>query len=363
MEDGGVWMGSLAFIHTPPSVAAILTIEKKGPVTMLANPRSTTRSVRAGFTLVELLVVITIIGILIALLLPAVQAAREAARRMQCGNNLKQIALAVHGFAEQNGCFPQGEFGSEVGGVHNTGAMWSAFVIPFLEQQALYDALKISTDDSGDWASLSGTYDPSTPTGKNIAACETVIAVFRCPTASVPLQAKDISVDGYMVAKRIPGMYLGCASGIVTSDVDPSDFFRLDGVFYNHSKTSFADVRDGTSNTLLVCEALPETLEDATTKETRSGTGLKDHWYIGGDDSDTDKGGFHGQDHSEGLGSTGVAINILHNELSFGSAHSGGCQAAFCDGSIHFLTDSIDATVWSRLGNRNDGMPIDGNKF
>ncbi len=107
----------------------------------ISDPRFSGRS--SGFTLVELLVVIAIIGILIALLLPAVQAAREAARRLQCSNNLRQIALAVLNYEAQLGTFPVSIHHSSQGGVVGTGMSWMIGILPFMEQQALYDSLKI----------------------------------------------------------------------------------------------------------------------------------------------------------------------------------------------------------------------------
>src|SRR5512136_2408211 len=105
------------------------------------------QSKRTGFTLVELLVVIAIIGILIALLLPAVQAAREAARRMQCSNNLKQIGLAVHSYCSSSGVFPTAcRSQGEARGVYSWGFGWSVYLLPHAEQTAIYDAL----DKTGD---------------------------------------------------------------------------------------------------------------------------------------------------------------------------------------------------------------------
>jgi prepilin-type N-terminal cleavage/methylation domain-containing protein/prepilin-type processing-associated H-X9-DG protein len=323
-----------------------------------------------GFTLVELLVVITIIGILIALLLPAVQAAREAARRTQCANNLKQIGLAIHQVVERTGFLPQGEYSVITSGAAtNTGPMWSAFLLPNIEQQPLFDTLTLDQERYADWAVSSATesYDTYPATGRNIRACETVIEAFRCPSANIPLHVVDISVDGYYVNKRVPATYIGCASGTVTND-SYNNFFNLDGVLFNRSKITFADIRDGTSMTLLVGEALPEFANDATAPEDLNGT-FKDHWYIGGDDTDTDRpsSDLHGLDHSEGLGSTGVGINLPNGtaaaELCFGSAHSNGCQVVLCDGSVHFINQTIDTTTWKCLGCRNDGTPIDGSKL
>ncbi len=125
-----------------------------------------------GFTLVELLVVVTIIGMLIALLLPAVQAAREAARRMQCGNNLKQLGVGFHNFANTNGGFPPRRWSRNPdtdgsGGNGYTG--WGTFLLPFIEQQPIYDAYKWGYD----------FYHPA-----NKAVVETQLPVFVCPSTT-----------------------------------------------------------------------------------------------------------------------------------------------------------------------------------
>ena len=119
-----------------------------------------------GFTLVELLVVIAIIGILISLLLPAVQSARESARRMQCGNNLKQIGLALTGYHASHGTFPFGNYSK-----HGTG--WTAYILPYIEQEAMYNRISFQETGIGQWAMpLPG--NPSASWG-NIDACQTVI--------------------------------------------------------------------------------------------------------------------------------------------------------------------------------------------
>ena len=322
---------------------------------------------RSGFTLVELLVVIAIIGILIALLLPAVQAAREAARRMQCSNNIKQIVLAIHNYHDTYKVFPLGENGRQ-------GDVWSAYILPYIEQKTIYDRITLNGENKSisgvsnvQWASpsagLEATIDSTNPSHRNIAACETVIPGFRCPSAAIPEHVHDWSVDSWHVMKRVPATYLGCASGLVTSDVQNS-FEQLDGMLFNHSGTKMRDVVDGTTNVIMIAEAVPDA-KDSQQAEQQSAYGPKDHWYIGSDDVDTG----NGLDHSEVLGSTAIPMNlnaleaflaghIRGYELCFGSQHPGGCNVGLCDGSVRMITETIDQDVWSWLGQRGDGNVI-----
>jgi len=131
--------------------------------------------------------------------------------------------------------------------------------------------------------------------------------------------------------------------------VEYNVFSDQDGMFFNDSLVALRDVTDGLSKTIMIGEALPVVVPS---KENHGeARGSKDHWYIGGDDPDVNV------DISEFCGSTGVPMNTS-NELAFGSAHPGGCQAAMGDGSVHFFEETIDLDIWSRLGSRNDGHPI-----
>src|SRR4051812_24180729 len=132
---------------------------------------------RPGFTLIELLVVIAIIGVLIALLLPAVQAAREAARRAQCVNNLKQIGLGLHNYESTNGVFPPGRINTYVAG---NGHCWGAYsqMLPFLEQKAVFDAMNFSMNPDPD-------YTTSTAVANRTAAV-TVVSALLCPSDGEP---------------------------------------------------------------------------------------------------------------------------------------------------------------------------------
>src|SRR5262245_1202766 len=133
------------------------------------------KKAQRGFTLVELLVVIAIIGILVALLLPAVQAAREAARRSQCMNNLKQIGIALQNFHDSNKTLPPGVALGE-------GAMWSGFILAQLEESALANSVKIDYVNSRPYAHDQPSYGTLADPYRNVAACETLIPVFRCPS-------------------------------------------------------------------------------------------------------------------------------------------------------------------------------------
>jgi prepilin-type N-terminal cleavage/methylation domain-containing protein len=346
---------------------------------MMDRKRLGGRRSRCAFTLVELLVVIAIIGILIALLLPAVQAAREAARRTQCSNHLKQLGLAVATYENANLVFPPGNYMHE-------GSMWSCFLLPYLEETAAKAQMVLGENTRGNWQWASPSPYDKLPTGdeyRNIAICETYFDTFRCPSADLPTHQLDKSADGWYVMRRVPASYLGCVSGIAEQQHPSEQFMRMaDGVLYGVSKepkTDFTikmqDIADGTTNTILFGEAV----HDAAEQERVGGDGeaqagsRKDHWYVGSDDIDTSPS----MDHSEALGSTGVPMNlqnVLKNlapgerpppgynvqklQLSFGSEHSGGCQVALCDASVRFINESVDPATWSGLGSREDGRAL-----
>lgn len=305
---------------------------------------------RTGFTLVELLVVIAIIGILIALLLPAVQAAREAARRSQCANNMKQIGLACHNYHDSFKVFPYGW--------DDRGSGWTLHILPYLELGNIYDTIIFQESGPGNWSSGSA----------NQTACETVIPVFRCP--SMPLD-EHISYNG--IAERVPASYRGNAGSESSSD-DTSTITipgtkslentTQDGIFYACSTTRFAGVTDGTSNTLLVGESRPD---PAFVKD---GQGM-DFWYIGSPQADPCRcdGGNGGTEFSEFVGTTLAPMNAFLKypglngrlmELSFGSYHSGGAQFLMGDGNVRFISDTIDETTYLALGSRNGREVISG---
>lgn len=351
-----------------------------------------------AFTLVELLVVIAIIGVLVALLLPAVQAAREAARRSQCLNNLKQIGLSAQNYHAAKNKFPWGV-------VMEEGSMWSLHLAPYMEQQSIRNLVTLNKftirngefsqeNDNCQWAypspytieqiqALSNFADH-----KNLIACETPVSVFQCPSAGYRGGQYDRSVD-WIVMKRQPCSYIGNASGIATNQNgtqepiptgaasganDHKKMRQLDGVLFTYSEIGMKHILDGSSNTMLVGEAFHD-FEDVeqrgTQKEAPFGS-RQDHWYFGGDDIDTNEG----HDPSEGLGSTGVPMNLQNLapaqcitpgpnstecrrlQLSFGSVHPGGMNSVNCDGAVAFINEDIDAVAWSALGTRDSQVTI-----
>ncbi|MEQ8848030.1 DUF1559 domain-containing protein [Botrimarina sp.] len=333
-----------------------------------------------GFTLVELLVVIAIIGILVALLLPAVQAAREAARRSECKNNLKQLGLSMANYEGVKRQYPPG-------GVYEEGSFWSYHLLPYIEEATIQDLITID-EGNGQWAYNGASYGPEDlqgPPYQNVKLVETKIDVFRCPSAALLDHQFDSTADpGWIVQRRVPASYLGCATGLIKFQDSPSIGRKLwlaDGVLYpvvhnsNDPLVKVAKVTDGLSKTLLIGEAVHDTDEqERVGRKPESPEGdHKDHWYIGSDDLDTNRG----SDTSEGLGSTGVAINLHKSDpeackasdappgsprchalqLSFSSEHPGGTQGVYCDGSVHFIDENIEADVWRDLGTRAGQLP------
>jgi prepilin-type N-terminal cleavage/methylation domain-containing protein/prepilin-type processing-associated H-X9-DG protein len=344
------------------------------------------RCAQAGFTLVELLVVIAIIGILVALLLPAIQAAREAARRSQCANNQKQIGLACLNFESTNRALPPGAFLGE-------GSAWSAYILPFLEEGNVFAGLNIGEDKTGNnqWASENqyGDVEDLGLRYQNIRLVETVVSVYRCPSAGLLEHQTDRSFDGWYVMQRVPASYLGVVSGLQTlqhpiwrmriqrSPPQNPNYEGVDGVLVGihhtedvgYGRIPFRKVLDGTSKTVMIGEALHDTETQTawgTNNEAEPGN-RKDHWFGGSDDVDTTPF----VDLSEFLGSTGIGINLQGTapenqakcanpdspdcqalQLSFGSAHPGVVQMCFVDGHVESVQENIDKQVWSDYGTR-----------
>jgi prepilin-type N-terminal cleavage/methylation domain-containing protein/prepilin-type processing-associated H-X9-DG protein len=309
------------------------------------------RGYRRAFTLVELLVVIAIIGILIGLLLPAVQQVREAARRIQCANQLKQQNLAMLAYESTHKHFPSGYS-------HPNMTMWSGFLLPFLEQENLYDTIDLESP----YSVLDG--GPAA----NAAALGTHIPVFQCPSSGVPRSQFDPLLD----TERVPCCYLGCASGTNNRESGDLPYVGLakyesypesDGILFMNSKLGTKSIRDGLSSTVLIGESLPD---QELFNEDYSGNPQKvDHWYIGSRELSfyPELAGFNSAESSECLGSTACPINSIKvaespandKELSFGSNHHGGVNISFADGHLQFINQNIDALVWSALGSRANG--------
>jgi len=317
--------------------------------------KTLTRSRSAAFTLVELLVVIAIIGILIAMLLPAVQSVREAARRIQCANNIKQMSLAMLNYESAHSNFPPG--------FNSSGkTLWSAYILPFMEQGPLY----ASVDINGPWFPVHGASQSNTD------ALKVQLPYMKCPSANV----LDVLVDSASQVERSPSCYLACTSGLLAHEAGDFPWAGLDrtagiresdGVFFANSEIAFKHIRDGSSTTVLLGETVPD---QTISGIDRGGVGARaDHWYIGSREvrSPSGPGGWGSSDNSECLGSTACPINSLfmgdattidEKELSFGSRHAQGVNMGFVDGHVVFVSETVSERVRSAIGSRNNGEPV-----
>ncbi|NLF71859.1 MAG: DUF1559 domain-containing protein [Candidatus Anammoximicrobium sp.] len=298
---------------------------------------------RNGFTLVELLVVIAIIGILVSLLLPAIQAAREAARRTECSNNLKQIGIALHNYHDTVHAFPMANVVRSVTSAtpYGDGWTWHARLLPYMEQGGLYDQIKhvMGTD--------SGTY---TSTEQSLAGRDTVLKVFQCPTHPRGPINTGVGKYGYQIST-----YNGVC-GTTTFNDDQLDQgtdvgYKGNGMFYMNSDVRIEDVTDGTSNTLMVAE-VQDDFEDGTKLPG------SDRKYCFAKDSDnnppTDITEYLvGMESNDPINAkTKDASGYTNNGEYAGSFHPGGAQFLLVDGSVRFIQESILMTTYQALATR-----------
>lgn len=284
-----------------------------------------------GFTLVELLVVIAIIGILIALLLPAVQAAREAARRTQCNNHLKQIGLALHNYHDTFGVFPPASInsGSVVPNGGNAVSGW-VFILPFMEMENLYNLwdFRFSYDDA-----------------QNNAAKKVPVEGYFCPSKPRPEKASSSVAYGDYAFSAGTGH---CNAG--------SAYYRK-GMFNQNSVCRFRDITDGTSNTIAVGE-----------KRTVQSTSLVSPQYRWGWHStrnmcyrmnvDVVPNAAYTFYLENGTTVSGTSAAWDDYWANFGSDHPGGVLFLAADGSVHFVSETIEFSVYQRLGDKADGNVV-----
>ena len=286
---------------------------------------------RRAFTLIELLVVIGIVVLLIGLLLPAVQKVREAAARTQCQNNLKQIGLALHSYANDRGWFPAAYQADGLA----SGPGWGLSILPYLEQDNLArqvpPGLPLWSANPADSA--------------NAPATRTRLKVFRCPSDRGP--DTNPQTGGFAVSN-----YRATCGNIPTQAYPAGQ--DLGGVMYQNSRTTFAQVTDGTSNTFLVGEGKYDVMRPLVT-----GNALSSALWAG----------MTGTYPFPGVGTFVWIDNVMwptsvnsfappsYVDSAFNSNHTGIVGYLFADGSVRSIAAGIDPAIRTQFGIRNDGLP------
>ena len=294
------------------------------------------RHPRRAFTLIELLVVIAIISILIGLLLPAVQKVREAAARMQCSNNLKQIGLACHSFHDANNGLPPGYSARVNYPSTSPGWGWATYLLPYIEQDNLFKQIDLSVPVEGQ------------------AAIRTSIKTYLCPSdtpSTSPFNLTNVTFG--IVCQAAPSSYAATVGSDASDVADPTG----NGVFYRNSKTRLTDIIDGTSNTVFVGD--------------RAWADTQGIWAGAPNDAVTRAGATN-----PWINATGApqALILVHNNWiniktdadggldDFSSKHTGGVNLLFGDGSTRFIRsitgDGATRYAFWAMGTRSGGEVI-----
>ena len=339
---------------------AALSPRRRSPRTA-ASPAPPRPGGRPAFTLVELLVVIAILGVLLALLLPAVQKVREAAARVRCANNLKQLALGFHSHQDAHGHFPTGGWGWTWTGDPDRGFArrqtggWAFNVLPFIEQDNLH---RIGEGLTG--PAKSAALARRDGTALSLFICPSRRATALYPNTSAPPHNADynpaVGKTDY-VANAGDGPREGYTPQPATVAEGDSPTYAWagqgeTGVVYRVSAVRFADIADGTSQTYL----LGEKYLDAGAYTTGQDGGDNQSLFVG---FDSDNCRFTGgpDSYADYLPPTRDQRGVVLL-YSFGSAHPSTCNFAFCDGSVHAVSYSIAPEMHRRLGTRADGLPV-----
>lgn len=340
----------------------------KVPVAMAEN-----RTARNGFTLVELLVVIAIIGILVAMLLPAVQSAREAARRSQCSNQMKQVALACQLYADAYKKFPSAseDFGfSYTSGDGNGTWGYLMQILPYTELSTVYDAI----DRERDWAAQ--------PTDLLL---RTSVDLFRCPSFEI-IQPVNIGPSGTNTSSDLPivAHYMGIMGANVQYSAGFADYceiserdaslyvMRLEGgsgrgrrdpECYNHNssgagrvalngliipddRVQYASVTDGTSKTFVIGEQAHGQIEDLPARA----------WWVGNSGATL----YTSRNVAYEINDAAQQDGRPKNDSGLGSLHPGGTHVGMADGSVHFLSEDTEVALLFYMSNRADGEVLPG---
>lgn len=355
---------------------------------MVFGQKSEFAGKRSGFTLIELLVVIAIIAILVSLLLPAVQQAREAARRASCKNNLKQFGIALHNYHDVNGQFPPAGIGERYNpSGWSRQASWFVRILPYIEQGPAYDGMPFSDSTfdaiNASWAAPARGWEVMN---------QTVVSMFSCPSSPLPqTETYDMSSQTQAlgapvsISIQIPDYAANSGSGyrggtintaassqewgwggyVADNGIIPMIYRDYPAPPYPGTPVSFRSITDGTSSTIAIGEQSNYRIDPATgdKQDGRSGWGLGGFWACGT--------ASHGN-YFTNFVTTMFPINDntawwigqarnnseSYNNMPFRSAHRGGAQFVLADGSVRFISENIDFATYTALMDRSDGSVV-----